>query len=63
VCLNLGIGQQTPPVASVLPAVCSATGLKIEDVMGCCKWFIAAMFVTLLIVSFSPWTTKGFAAG
>jgi len=56
VCLNLGIGQQTPPVASVLLTVCSATGLRIEQVMGYCKWFILAMFVTLMIVSFSPWT-------
>ncbi len=60
VCLNLGIGQQTPPVASVLLTVCSATGLKIEDVMGYCKWFILAMFVTLIIVSFSPWTATWF---
>ena len=56
VCLNLGIGQQTPPVASVLLTVCSATGLKIEEVMGYCKWFILAMFVTLMIVSFVPLT-------
>lgn len=56
VCLNLGIGQQTPPVASVLLTVCSATGLKIEQVMGYCKWFILAMFVTLMIVSFVPLT-------
>ncbi len=56
VCLNLGIGQQTPPVASVLLTVCSATGLRIEQVMGYCKWFILAMFVTLLIVSFLPAT-------
>lgn len=55
VCLNLGIGQQTPPVASVLLTVCSATGLRIEEVMGYCKWFILAMFITLMIVSFSPW--------
>ena len=54
VCLNLGIGQQTPPVASVLLTVCSATGLKIEQVMGYGKWFILAMFVTLLTVSFVP---------
>ncbi len=54
VCLNLGIGQQTPPVASVLLTVCSATGLKIEQVMGYCKWFILAMFVVLMIVSFWP---------
>ena len=56
VCLNLGIGQQTPPVASVLLTVCSATGLKIEQVMGYCKWFILAMFVTLMLVSFAPFT-------
>ena len=54
VCLNLGIGQQTPPVTSVLLTVCSATGLKIEQVMGYCKWFILAMFVVLMIVSFWP---------
>lgn len=56
VCLNLGIGQQTPPVASVLLTVCSTTGLKIEDVMQYCKWFILAMFVTLIIVTFIPAT-------
>lgn len=56
VCLNLGIGQQTPPVASVLLTVCSATGLKIEEVMGYVKWFILAMFITLILVSFMPIT-------
>ena len=54
VCLNLGIGQQTPPVASVLLTVCSATGLRIEEVMRYGKWFIATMFVVLMIVSFVP---------
>jgi tripartite ATP-independent transporter DctM subunit len=56
VCLNLGIGQQTPPVASVLLTVCSATGLRIEQVMGYVKWYILAMFITLMIVSFIPIT-------
>lgn len=54
VCLNLGIGQQTPPVASVLLTVCSATGLRIEQVMVYGKWFILTMFVVLMIVSFVP---------
>ena len=54
VCLNLGIGQQTPPVASVLLTVCSATGVRIEDVMRYGKWFIATMFVVLMLVSFIP---------
>lgn len=60
VCLNLGIGQQTPPVASVLLTVCSATGLKIEEVMTYGKWFILAMFVVLMIVSFTPMTAIWF---
>ncbi len=60
VCLNLGIGQQTPPVASVLLTVCSATGLKIEEIMGYCKWYILAMFVTLMTVSFLPQTALWF---
>lgn len=60
VCLNLGIGQQTPPVASVLLTVCSTTGLKIEQVMGYGKWFILAMFVTLMIVTFTPQTAVWF---
>ncbi|MDH3969621.1 MAG: TRAP transporter large permease subunit, partial [Rhodospirillales bacterium] len=60
VCLNLGIGQQTPPVASVLLTVCSTTGLKIEEAMIYGKWFIATMFVVLLIVSFTPATALWF---
>lgn len=60
VCLNLGIGQQTPPVASVLLTVCSTTGLKIEQVMGYCKWFLLSMFLVLIAVSFVPATALWF---
>ena len=60
VCLNLGIGQQTPPVASVLLTVCSATGLRIEQVMGYGKWFIGTMFAVLMLVSFVPATAIWF---
>ena len=60
VCLNLGIGQQTPPVASVLLTVCSATGIRIEQVMGYGRWFILAMFVTLMVVSYTPATALWF---
>lgn len=56
VCLNLGIGQQTPPVASVMLTVCSTTDLKIEQVMAYAKWFLVAMFLVLLFVSFVPAT-------
>lgn len=60
VCLNLGIGQQTPPVASVLLTVCSATGLRIEEIMRYCKWYILTMFITLMVVSFLPQTAIWF---
>jgi TRAP-type C4-dicarboxylate transport system permease large subunit len=40
VCLNVGIGQQTPPVASIALTVSSITGLKIQDVLAYNKWFI-----------------------
>ena len=60
VCLNLGIGQQTPPVASVLLTVCSATGLRIEQVMKYGKWFILTMFIVLMIVTFVPATALWF---
>lgn len=60
VCLNLGIGQQTPPVASVLLTVCSTTGIKIENVMRYMKWFILSMFITLLLVTFIPATSIWF---
>ena len=48
------------PVASVLLTVCSTTGLKIEEAMVYGKWFIATMFVVLLLVSFTPATALWF---
>jgi tripartite ATP-independent transporter DctM subunit len=60
VCLNLGIGQQTPPVASVLLTVCSTCGVKIEEVMKYVKWFLLAMFIVLMIVTFIPATSIWF---
>jgi tripartite ATP-independent transporter DctM subunit len=60
VCLNLGIGQQTPPVASVLLTVCSTCGVKIEEVMKYVKWFLLAMFIVLMIVTFVPATSIWF---
>lgn len=60
VCLNLGIGQQTPPVASVLLTVCSTTGLAVEEVMVYAKWFLLAMMAVLLVVTFTPETALWF---
>lgn len=60
VCLNLGIGQQTPPVASIALTVSSITGLKIQEVLAYNKWFILIMFLVLLIVSYAPLTALWF---
>ncbi|WP_420393189.1 TRAP transporter large permease [Acuticoccus sp.] len=60
VCLNLGIGQQTPPVATVMLTVCSVTGLRIQDVLHYGKWLLLAMFVVLMIVSYVPQTAIWF---
>lgn len=60
VCLNLGIGQQTPPVASIVLTVCSVTGVRLEDIMRYNKWFIMVMFIVLMIVSYTPATALWF---
>lgn len=60
VCLNLGIGQQTPPVASIVLTVCSVTGVKLEQIMRYNKWFILVMFIVLMVVSYTPMTTLWF---
>jgi C4-dicarboxylate transporter, DctM subunit len=60
VCLNLGIGQQTPPVASVLLTVCSVANVRVDHVMRYGKWFLVAMFVTLMIVTYTPATALWF---
>lgn len=53
-CLNLGIGQQTPPVASVLITTCSVAKLSIAQVFRYLKWFILAMILVLILVTYIP---------
>lgn len=52
--LNGAIGQQTPPVASVLLTACSVSGCRLGEVMHFNRWFVLAMFVTLQIVTYVP---------
>lgn len=54
--LNGAIGQQTPPVASVLLTACSVSGCKMGEVMRYNWFFILAMFVTLQIITYLPAT-------
>jgi len=52
--LNLAIGQQTPPVASVLITSCSIAKANIWDVSKVNVWFVAVLLVVLLLCTYVP---------
>ena len=54
VTLNLGIGQQTPPVASVLITACSIAKADVWEVSKVNIQFIAVLFLVLMIVTYVP---------
>ena len=54
VTLNLGIGQQTPPVASVLITACSVAKADIWEVSKVNVNFIAVLFAVLVLVTYVP---------
>ena len=54
VTLNLGIGQQTPPVASVLVTACSVAKADIWEVSKVNVRFIAVLVAVLLLVTYAP---------
>lgn len=54
VTLNLAIGQQTPPVASVLLTTCSIAGLSMAEVMKDNIYFIGVLLVVLILVTYVP---------
>ncbi len=54
VTLNLGVGQQTPPVASVLVTACSVAKADIWEVSKVNLWFIAVLLTMLLLVTYLP---------
>ncbi|HSM61971.1 MAG TPA: TRAP transporter large permease [Longimicrobiales bacterium] len=54
VTLNLGIGQQTPPVASVLVTACSVAKADIWEVSKVNLRFIAVLLAVLLLVTYVP---------
>jgi len=59
VTLNLAIGQQTPPVASVLMLTCSIAKESVWDVTKANIPFIAVLLATLLLVTYVPVVTLG----
>ena len=54
VTLNLGIGQQTPPVASVLVTACSVARADIWEVCKVNLYFVAVLVAMLLLVTYVP---------
>jgi tripartite ATP-independent transporter DctM subunit len=59
VTINLGIGQQTPPVASVLMVACSIAKASVWEVTKANIYFIAVLLAVLLIVTYIPITGMG----
>jgi len=59
VTVNLGIGQQTPPVASVLMTACAIAKADIWEVTKVNVYFIAVLVAVLLIVTYVPVTGMG----
>ena len=59
VTINLGIGQQTPPVASVLMVACSIARESVWAVTKTNVWFVAVLLAVLLMVTYVPITGLG----
>ena len=59
VTLNLAIGQQTPPVASVLVTACSVAKADIWEVSKINVMFVAVLFAVLLLVTYVPFVPMG----
>ncbi len=59
VTINLGIGQQTPPVASVLMVASSIAKASVWEVTRVNVWFIGVLLAVLLMVTYVPVTGMG----
>lgn len=54
-CLGVGIGQQTPPVASVLLTTCSIANVTIPNVWKYLKWFLLTSIISWMFITYIPW--------
>ncbi|XWN30040.1 MAG: TRAP transporter large permease [Devosia sp.] len=54
VTLNLAIGQQTPPVASVLITACAVARANIWDVSKVNIWFVLVLLTVLMVCTYVP---------
>jgi C4-dicarboxylate transporter DctM subunit len=56
VTINLGIGQQTPPVATVLMTTCAIADLSMWEVFKTGIWYMMVLVVLTLLVTYVPET-------
>ena len=59
VTINLGIGQQTPPVASVLMTCCAIAKADMWEVTKVNVYFVAVLMAVLILVTYVPVTGMG----
>ena len=59
VTLNIAVGQQTPPVASVLMVSCSIAKANIWETSKLNVYFIATLILVLLLVTYIPFVSLG----
>jgi C4-dicarboxylate transporter DctM subunit len=59
VTVNLGLGQQTPPVASVLMVASSISKSSVWEVTRVNVWYIGVLFAVLMLVTYVPMTGLG----
>ncbi|MCL6517436.1 TRAP transporter large permease [Alicyclobacillus sp.] len=55
--MNLGIGQQTPPVASVLLTTCSVGKVSLAQTFPYLKYYVTAMLCILALITYIPQLT------
>ena len=57
VTLNIAVGQQTPPVASVLMIACSIAKSNMWETSRVNVWFVAALLAVLILVTYAPFVS------
>ncbi len=56
VTINLGVGQQTPPVATVLMTTCAIANLSMWEVFKTGFWYMMVLVLLTLLVTYVPQT-------
>ncbi|HEY6001944.1 MAG TPA: TRAP transporter large permease [Anaeromyxobacter sp.] len=59
VTINLGVGQQTPPVATVLMTTCAIANLSMWEVFRTGFWYMMVLVFLTLLVTYVPSTGMG----